>query len=68
MKMELLLTAKEAARYLRISRRTIDNLLQDGRLRGYQIRTRGKLLFRQDDLAALLTPTQPSARTNADVQ
>ena len=48
-------TSKEAANYLRTSPSQIRNWVYEGKLRHYKLLSR-KLLFRKEDLDALLTP------------
>ena len=44
------MTVEEAAGYLRLSRRTIYKMVQDGRLPAYRIGTQRHRRFRKDDL------------------
>jgi len=44
------LNADDAARYLRIKRRTVYHLIQTGQLKSLQNRERGKLRFTTTDL------------------
>ena len=48
-------TSKEAANYLRTSPKQIRNWVYEGKLRHYKLLSR-KLLFRKEDLDALLKP------------
>jgi excisionase family DNA binding protein len=58
-----LLTIQEAAKLLRKSRVTMYRLVSDGRVKGYQVAGTGRLLFKREELLALLTPVVPGHLT-----
>jgi len=53
------LTAPEAQEYLKISKGTLYNLMQDGRLPFYYIKGTRQRRIKQTDLEALLQPGHP---------
>lgn len=58
LKEEALLTAKEVASYLRLSRQTVCNMAQDGKLPGInvtQAKTRPQWRFRREDVERLVS-------------
>jgi excisionase family DNA binding protein len=57
-----LLTAPEAADRLRLSVERLYDLVADGTVRAVQLRPRGRLLFRPEDLEAALKPAGRAAR------
>jgi excisionase family DNA binding protein len=52
------LTTKEAAAYLKVTRRTLYRWMEEGRLRFYELAS-GRRRVRKEDLDALLTPGEP---------
>ena len=52
-------TVDEAAEYLRVSKRTIYRLCQDGELMGYRTSRRGYWRFRKEDLDKALKKSIP---------
>lgn len=58
------LTVEEAAQYLRVSKRTIYKLTEDGRLRAFRIGKERHRRFRRDDLDAV--PQQIGRKTPAE--
>lgn len=59
--LEELLTTAEAAKWARRSTRTLQRMVEDGRLRGFRTHPRGPLLFRKEDLLAALGITEVAA-------
>ena len=49
-------TIAESAGYLRVSRRTMYKLINDGQLAAYRVGTGGHRRFRRDDLERLMSP------------
>jgi excisionase family DNA binding protein len=60
-----LLTAPEAAARLRISVERLYDLVADGTIPARQLRPRGRLLFRPEDLEAALRPAPATGRPRA---
>lgn len=54
-----LLTLDEAGALLRKGRRTVYRYLKEGRIKGYQVAGKGRMLFKREELLALLTPVEP---------
>jgi excisionase family DNA binding protein len=55
-------TGTQAAAILGVTRRSIYNMIQDGRIRAYRIGPTGRdLRIRRNDLEAALVPVEPSA-------
>jgi excisionase family DNA binding protein len=54
------LTTKEAAAYLKVTRRTLYRWMEEGRLRFYELAS-GRRRVRKEDLDALLTPGEPGS-------
>jgi excisionase family DNA binding protein len=50
------LTAKEAAEFLGVSRRTIQDYVQQRKIQAYRSNIRGRLLFRRQDLEEFKRP------------
>ena len=55
-----LLTVQDAAKLLRKSRTTMFRLVESGQVQAFQVAGKGRLLFRREDLFALLTPVSAS--------
>ena len=47
-------TTQNAAKQLHVSRMTVNNMLRDGRLKGYTTGTRGKWFVYQDSIERLM--------------
>ena len=58
-----LLTVQDAAKLLRKSRTTMFRLVESGQVQAFQVAGKGRLLFRREDLFALLTPVSPASLT-----
>jgi len=56
-----LLTIEEAAQLLRKSRVTIHRYVAQGKVRAYQVAGTGPLLFKREELLALLVPARPES-------
>lgn len=63
-----LLTATEVATAFRVHRSTVAQWVRKGLLAGIQVGPRGRLRFRREDVANLLTPGEypPAESTSAD--
>ncbi|EUA31993.1 MULTISPECIES: helix-turn-helix domain-containing protein [Mycobacterium] len=58
---EIFLNGNQAAEYLGVTRRTIGNMVSDGRLRAYRIRGGRDLRIRRSDLDNVLIPVDAAA-------
>ena len=56
-----LLTIDEAAALLRKGRSTMYRYLKEGKIRAYQVAGAGRMLFKREELLALLVPVEPGA-------
>ena len=56
-------TVEEAAEYLRVSRRTIYKLCEEGQLVGYRTGNRGHRRFRREDLDRVMKKGIPESET-----
>jgi excisionase family DNA binding protein len=59
------LTSKEAAAYLKVTRRTLYRWMEEGRLRFYELAS-GRRRLRKEDLDALLTPSEPGGASDTE--
>ncbi len=53
------LNTEEAAQYMRVSRRTVERLVQDGRLKWYRLGGHKGRRYKRGDLDQALTPVEP---------
>lgn len=61
-----MLTTDEVATLLRVSPDTIRDLVHEGRLHATRVRPRGKMLFREEDVASALQAVgKPTIRASA---
>jgi excisionase family DNA binding protein len=59
---EQLLTVAEVARTLRLSRTSVYEMADEGRLPGFQIGGRGKIFFKRREIEAALVPQTPKPK------
>lgn len=63
-----LLTIDEAAQLLRKSKVTMYRYVNDGKVKGYTVSGAGRLLFKRDELLAMLTPVEPGSLRERDTK